>query len=154
MLVDPFPTEKLHKFVRIWVLAPKKNEAKTMEFWWKMMNLPWIPARWPISNWEVVQIKWAPKQNFLKICHFEGWNVGIWPKNDKCPKKSCLWTHFQSKNCTNLCESEFWYKMKWATKWKFLKNMLFRRSKRLNLAEKRRTSFGVLLIDPFLIERL
>ena len=69
ILVKPFPIEKLHKFVWIWIPAPKKKSSETkifeknaiskaemMEFGWKMMNLLWILARWPISNRTAAQI--------------------------------------------------------------------------------------------------
>ena len=48
--------------------------------------------------------------NFWTKCNFGGQNVGIWPKNDESPMESCSLTHFQTKGCTNLCESKFWGK--------------------------------------------
>ena len=123
--------------------------------------------------------------------------------------ESYLLTHFQSKSCTNLSETEFWHKKWRAPKWKILKNaisetetiefgwktmilqgspshwpisnrkvaliflklnsgtknktrtetkilkkMPCRRPKRWNLVEKWWTSYGVLSVDPFQIEKL
>ena len=135
-----------------------------MEFGQKMIILLWSLARWPISNQTPTQIcmnlnfsakkKWVPKRKLSKKCHVIGRNDRIWPKNDEPPMESCLLTHFQTKNCTNLCKSEFWCKMKQASKQKFSKKMQFQGPKWWNLAEKRRTSIGVLLVDLFLIKRL
>ena len=106
-----------------------------MEFGWKMINFLHSLARWPISNWKSAQIcanlNSSKKQNehrnvnFQKKCNFEGWNDGIGPKNDQPLTKSCSFTYFQSKSCINLCESEFWLKIKWAPNRKFLKKCYF-----------------------------
>ena len=45
-------------------------------------------------------------------------------------------------------------KNKTSTETKIMKNILFRRPKRWNLAENRWTSYGVLFVDPFPIEKL
>ena len=66
----------------------------------------------------------APKWKLKKKCHFEGRNDGIWPKNDEPPSESYLLTHFQSKSCTNVSETEFWNNNKRAPKRKFLKNAI------------------------------
>ena len=133
------------------------------------------------------------------------WNLA---KNDEPLTGSYLLTHFQSKSCTNLSETEFWHKKWRAPKWKIFKNaisetetiefgrktmnlqgspshwpisnqkvaliclklnsgaknktttetkilkkMPFRKPKRWNLAEKRWTSYGVLFVDPFPVEK-
>ena len=61
---------------------------------------------------------------FWGKCHFGGRNDGIWPKNDEPLMESNLLTHFQSKNCTNLSETEFWHQKKRAPKQKFLENAI------------------------------
>ena len=137
ILVDPFPIEKLYKFVQIWILVQKKkvhrtknfrkkaiSEAEMMEFCIKMMNILNSLAHWSVSHQKVAQIKQAPKWKFKKKCHFRGQNDGIWPKNDDPPVESYSLTHCQSKGCTNLWESEFRCK-KMSTKMKiFEKNAM------------------------------
>ena len=49
-------------------------------------------------------------ENLKKKCHVRGRNDGIWLKNDEPLTESDLLTHFQSKSCTNLSETEFWHK--------------------------------------------
>ena len=49
-------------------------------------------------------------ENLKKKCHVGGRNDGIWLKNDEPLTESNLLTHFQSKSCTNLSETEFWHK--------------------------------------------
>ena len=72
------------------------------------------------------EIKRATKQKFSKKkCHFWGRNDGIWPTNEEPPTESCSLTHLQSKSCTNLCEFEFWRKIKWVPKLKFFKKCHF-----------------------------
>ena len=52
-------------------------------------------------------------------------NVGIWPKNDEPLIESNLLTHFQSKSCTNLSETEFWHTIKMSTETKMFKKCHF-----------------------------
>ena len=134
-----------------------------MKFGQKMMNLLSL-ARWPISNLKAEQIcvninfganLTSSKTKIFLKCHFGRQNDGIWLKNNEPPAESCSLTHFKSKSCINLCESNFeWREIKRAIKQKFLKKMSFQRPKWWNLAEKRWASYGVLLIDPFPIEKL
>ena len=70
----------------------------------------------------------------LKKCHFPGRNDGIWPKNYEPLIESNLLTHFQSKSCTNLSESEFGQKNEHWNK-NFLK-IPCRRPKRRKFAKK------------------
>ena len=56
--------------------------------------------------------KKTTETKILKKMPFGGQNDGIWPKNDKPLTESHLLTHFQSKSCTNLSETEFWQKKK------------------------------------------
>ena len=105
-------------------------KAETIEFSGKMMNLRWSLGSWPISTWKALQIfaqkeKSTLKWQFSKKCHFRGRNDGIWPKNDEALIKCNLLTHFQSKSCTTLSESEFWSKKKTSTEIKIFKKYHF-----------------------------
>ena len=93
---------------------------------------------------------------FEKKCHVIDRNDRIWLKNDDSPGESFPLTNFQSKSCTNLAQTEFWRKKKNNNhrNENFFKKISFRRPKRWNLAEKRWTSYGVLSVDPFQIEKL
>ena len=81
-------------------------------------NLPQIEFCW--------KKKRAPRRKFWKKCHFGGRNDGIWPKNDIPLAKSHLLTHFKSKSCTNLSETEFCHKKKTSTETKIFKKCNFR----------------------------
>ena len=47
----------------------------------------------------------STKTKFFKQCDIRSRNDGIWTKNNESPLESFSLTHFQSKGCTNLCES-------------------------------------------------
>ena len=66
----------------------------------------------------------STQTNIYKEYHFGGRNDGIWPKNNEPLTKSNLLTHFQSKSCTNLSETEFLHNKKRAPERKFLKNAI------------------------------
>ena len=83
LLVDPFPIEKLYKYVQIWIPVQKKkehrmknfrknaiSEAEMMEFCRKMMNILNSLAHWSISHQKVAQIKQAPKWKLKKNAPF------------------------------------------------------------------------------------
>ena len=113
---------------------------------WQTMNLFWSPARWPISNWKAAQIcanlnsdakkKRPPKWKFSKKCHFRGRNDGIWLKTI----------------------NHLWSPSRWPiSNWKAVQicvNLKFGPKKLMELGEKWWTSYGVLLVDPFPIEKL
>ena len=105
-------------------------------------------------NWILTQKKWAPKRNFLKNTISEtetiefGWKTMIlqgspshWPISNRKVALIFLKLNSGTKNKTS-------------TKTKILKKMPCRRPKRWNLAEKWSTSYGVLSVDPFPIEKL
>ena len=132
LFVDPFPIETLHQFMRNWILAQKKwapklkflknavSEAETIEFSWETKILLGSPSHWPISDRKFALIclklnsgtkkQRPPKQKFWKKMLFrrlKRWNLA---ENDEPHTESYLLTHFQSKSCTNLSETEFWHK--------------------------------------------
>ena len=134
-----------------------------MECGRKMMILRRSPSRWPISNRKVALIclkqnsgdkKKSPRNKNKKKSHFGGRNNKIWLKNDEPLMESNLLTHFQSKSSTNLPQTKFRRQNKTTTETKILKKMPRRMPKRWNLAEKWWTSYGVLSVDPFPIEKL
>ena len=83
-----------------------------------------------------VQNKTSVETKIFEKYHFGGRTNRIWLKNDGPPRESSSLTHLYSKSCTNLYKSEFWHKVKWAPKQKFLKKILFQSPKRWNLVEK------------------
>ena len=98
--------------------------------------------------------KWAPKQKFLKnaISYTEtiefGWKTMIlqgspshWPISNR--KVALIFLNLNSGNNN-----------KTSTETKILKKMPCRRAKQLNLAEKQWTSYEVLSVDLFPIEKL
>ena len=80
-------------------------------------------------------------ENFQKKCHFGVHNDEICPKNDQPPMKSCSLTHCNRKAT----------QIKWTPLRKFSKRCLFG-AEMMEFGDKRWTSYGVLLVDPFPIE--
>ena len=132
--VDPLQIEKLHQFKWNWILAQKMSSTEMKNFkkcnfgdrndriWLKNDDSPGESFPFPYFQFKSALIclklnsgakkKRLPKRKFLKKCHVGGRNDGIWPKNDQPLTESYLLTHFQSKSCTTLSETEFWHKKK------------------------------------------
>ena len=105
-------------------------------------------------NWILAQKKRAPKWKIFKnaisdteTIEFD-WKTMIlqgspshWPISNRKFALICLKLNSGAKNKTT-------------TETKILKKILFRRPKRWNLAEKQWTSYGVLSVDPFSIEKM
>ena len=91
-------------------ILPKKDDPPVESY-----SLTHCQSKGCTNLWE--SEFWCKKMStkmkiFQKKCHVIDRNDRIWPKNDKPFMESCSLTHFQSKNCTNLCQFEFWRKKK------------------------------------------
>ena len=138
------------------------SKAETMEFGRKTMNLLRSPICWPISNrklhqfkrnWILTQKKRSTETKFLKntisetetiefvwkMMNLQG-SPSHWPISNRKVALICLKLNSGAKNKTT-------------TETKILKKMPCRRPRRWNLAEKWSTSYGVLSVDPFPIEK-
>ena len=105
-------------------------------------------------NWILRQQKMSTETKIFKKCNFGDRNDRIWLKSDEPLTESNLSTHFQSKSSTNVPQMKFWHQKQNDDRNKILKKMPCRMPKRWNLAEKWWTSYGVLSVDPFPIEKL
>ena len=165
LLVDPFPIEKQHKFVQIWIPMQKKNEhrikkflknaiseAETMEFGKKMMNFLQNLACWSISHQKAAQIKQARKWKFSKKLPFprpKQWNLA---ENDYPPMDLARWP-ISNRKATQICV-EFRREKK-KKQWNSnFRNNAISEAETMEFGEKQYTSCGVLLVDPFSIDRL
>ena len=106
-------------------------------------------------NWILAHKKNEQRNKNFKTMPFRRPNDRIWLKNDDSPGESFPLTYFKSKSCTNLPQTEFWRKKQNDYRNKnFEKKCYFGGRKRWNLAKKRWTSYGVLSVDPFPIEKM
>ena len=99
------------------------------------MILQGSPSHWPISNRKVALVclklnsgakkKKTTETKIFKKMPFprpKRWNLA---EKDEPLTESYLFTHFQSKSCTNLSKTEFWHKKKTSTEMKNFLNCNF-----------------------------